>query len=161
MRQLDSAHAAFQKNEERLQKLSMLPSEFALRQVRVTPYPSEDVGWIISQSGEETCLFSSDYPHVEGSHPFTREHLRHTFAGVDPDEIQLVVGHGGPLARGRLGRPDVHAAVDLHRVGADALATGSLAVRAGKLSGQGDGKRVLAARGGAQDQDDGVVVAHG
>jgi predicted TIM-barrel fold metal-dependent hydrolase len=34
--------------------------------VRVTPYPAEDVGWIIEQSGEEICLFSSDYPHVEG-----------------------------------------------------------------------------------------------
>ncbi|UCE86724.1 MAG: amidohydrolase family protein [Deltaproteobacteria bacterium] len=66
MRQLDSAQAAFQRNEERLQKLSLRPSEFVRRQVRVTPYPSEDVGWIISQAGEETCLFSSDYPHVEG-----------------------------------------------------------------------------------------------
>jgi predicted TIM-barrel fold metal-dependent hydrolase len=24
------------------------------------------VGWIIEQAGEEVCLFSSDYPHVEG-----------------------------------------------------------------------------------------------
>ena len=30
------------------------------------PYPTEDVGWIIEQSGPEVCLFSSDYPHVEG-----------------------------------------------------------------------------------------------
>ena len=36
------------------------------RQVRVTPYPHEDTGWIIEQSGPEICLFSSDYPHVEG-----------------------------------------------------------------------------------------------
>jgi predicted TIM-barrel fold metal-dependent hydrolase len=42
------------------------PSEFVKRQVRVTPYPHEDVGWIIANSGEEVCLFSSDYPHVEG-----------------------------------------------------------------------------------------------
>ena len=26
----------------------------------------EDVGWIIANSGPEVCLFSSDYPHVEG-----------------------------------------------------------------------------------------------
>jgi hypothetical protein len=32
----------------------------------VTPYPHEDAGWIIANSGEEICLFSSDYPHVEG-----------------------------------------------------------------------------------------------
>ena len=36
------------------------------RQVRVTPYPTEPAGWIIEQSAPEICLFSSDYPHVEG-----------------------------------------------------------------------------------------------
>ncbi len=66
MRFMDSAYDAFRKREERLQKLSMLPSEFVKRQVRVTPYPAEDVGWIVEQSGDGICLFSSDYPHVEG-----------------------------------------------------------------------------------------------
>ena len=66
MRMLDSAHEAFFKNEERLQKMSMKPSEFVRRQVRVTPYPAEDTGWIIANSGGEICMFSSDYPHVEG-----------------------------------------------------------------------------------------------
>jgi uncharacterized protein len=66
MRSLDTAHHAFRKNEERLQKLSIKPSEFVRRQVRVTPYPAEDTGWIIANSGAEICMFSSDYPHVEG-----------------------------------------------------------------------------------------------
>jgi predicted TIM-barrel fold metal-dependent hydrolase len=66
MRTMDSAFHAFRKREERLQKLSLLPSEFVRRQIRATPYPAEDVGWIISQAGTEVCLFSSDYPHVEG-----------------------------------------------------------------------------------------------
>jgi len=66
MRNMDSAAQAFVKNEERLQKLSARPSEIVRRQVRVTPYPHEDAGWIIANSGEETCLFSSDFPHVEG-----------------------------------------------------------------------------------------------
>jgi len=57
---------AFIKNEERLQKLSLKPSEFVRRQVRVTPYPHEDAGWIIRNSADEVCLFSSDFPHVEG-----------------------------------------------------------------------------------------------
>ena len=52
--------------EDRLQKLSMKPSDFMKRQVRVTPYPHEDVGWIIQNSDEQIPLFSSDYPHVEG-----------------------------------------------------------------------------------------------
>jgi predicted TIM-barrel fold metal-dependent hydrolase len=63
---MDSAASAFIKNEPRLQSLSLRPSEFVRRQVRVTPYPHEDVGWIIANSGPEVCMFSSDYPHVEG-----------------------------------------------------------------------------------------------
>ncbi|HLY78026.1 MAG TPA: amidohydrolase family protein [Caulobacteraceae bacterium] len=66
MRFMDSAAAAFLKNEERLTKLSAKPSEIARRQVRVTPYPHEDTGWIIKNSGEDMLLFSSDFPHVEG-----------------------------------------------------------------------------------------------
>ena len=66
MRYLDSAFDAFRKREERLQRLSLRPSDYVHRQIRVTPYPSEDVGWIIANSGEDICLFSSDYPHVEG-----------------------------------------------------------------------------------------------
>jgi predicted TIM-barrel fold metal-dependent hydrolase len=44
----------------------MRPSDYVRRQIRFTPYPTEDVGWIIEQAGPEVCLFSSDYPHVEG-----------------------------------------------------------------------------------------------
>jgi len=66
MRRLDSAHEAFAKHEERLRRLALRPSEYVRRQIRVTPYPTEPVGWIIAQAGEEVCLFSSDYPHVEG-----------------------------------------------------------------------------------------------
>ena len=66
MKLLDSAMDAFRKNEERLQRLSLRPSDYVRRQVRVTPYPAEDVGWIAANSGPEVCLFSSDYPHVEG-----------------------------------------------------------------------------------------------
>jgi uncharacterized protein len=66
MRSMDSARVAFIKNEERLQKMSLRPSEFVRRQVRVTPYPAEDTGWIIANSGDEVCMFSSDFPHVEG-----------------------------------------------------------------------------------------------
>ena len=73
MRNMDSAHNAFYRNEERLQKMSLKPSEFVQRQVRVTPYPHEDAGWIIANTGDEVCLFSSDYPHVEGGrHPIKR-----------------------------------------------------------------------------------------
>ncbi|MCE7998544.1 MAG: amidohydrolase [Rhodobiaceae bacterium] len=66
MKAIDSAAHAFVRNEERLQNLSDKPSNIARRQLRVAPYPHEDAGWIIANSGEEMCLFSSDFPHVEG-----------------------------------------------------------------------------------------------
>jgi predicted TIM-barrel fold metal-dependent hydrolase len=66
MRSMDSAAEAFRRNEERLQKLSLLPSEFVLRQVRATPYPHEPAGWIVEHTGPQIPMFSSDYPHVEG-----------------------------------------------------------------------------------------------
>ncbi|MDE2486607.1 MAG: amidohydrolase family protein [Alphaproteobacteria bacterium] len=65
MKFLDSGCAAFGK-EERLQRLSARPSEILMRQLRVTPYPHEDVRWILENSSEDMVLFSSDFPHVEG-----------------------------------------------------------------------------------------------
>ncbi|MGI8756015.1 MAG: amidohydrolase family protein, partial [Acidimicrobiales bacterium] len=65
-RQMESAFDAFARHEDRLQNLSLRPTDYVNRQMRFTPYPTEDVGWIIEQSGPDVCLFSSDYPHVEG-----------------------------------------------------------------------------------------------
>ncbi len=56
----------FGRTESRMQSLSMRPSDYVKRQVRVTPYPTEDVGRLIQRVGPELLLFSSDYPHVEG-----------------------------------------------------------------------------------------------
>jgi predicted TIM-barrel fold metal-dependent hydrolase len=66
IRQMESAFEAFHRHEERLQALSMRPTEYVHRQVRFTPYPTEDVGWVIEQAGADLVMFSSDYPHVEG-----------------------------------------------------------------------------------------------
>ena len=66
MRQMESAFDAFLKHEQRLQDLSLRPSEFVRRQIRATPYPTEDVRWIVEQAGIEVPLFSTDFPHVEG-----------------------------------------------------------------------------------------------
>jgi uncharacterized protein len=66
LRQMEAAFDAFERHEERLRHLSRRPTEYARRQIRVTPYPTEDVGWIIENSAPEICMFSSDYPHVEG-----------------------------------------------------------------------------------------------
>lgn len=66
LRQLEAAFVAFERHEGRLKKLSLRPAEYMTRQVRVTPYPTEPTGWIIENSAPEICMFSSDFPHVEG-----------------------------------------------------------------------------------------------
>jgi len=66
VKQMEWAFEAFARHEERLRKLSLRPTEYVQRQVRATPYPTEDVGWITDQIGPDVCLFSTDYPHVEG-----------------------------------------------------------------------------------------------
>lgn len=89
MRNMDSAHNAFYRNEERLQKMSLRPSEFVKRQIRVTPYPHEDAGWIIANTGDEVCLFSSDYPHVEGGrHPIKRFEASMEAANINEQQKQ-------------------------------------------------------------------------
>lgn len=73
MRQLDAALEAFGRHETRLQQLKLKPSDYVRRQIRVTPYPTEPTGWIIEQSAPEICMFSSDYPHLEGGrNPYGR-----------------------------------------------------------------------------------------
>ena len=67
MRNMDSAaHGVHQERGPAARSSPRKPSEIVRRQVRVTPYPHEDAGWIIANSGDEICLFSSDFPHVEG-----------------------------------------------------------------------------------------------
>jgi uncharacterized protein len=66
LRQMESAFEAFHRHEERLAHLSLRPTDYVHRQVRFTPYPTEDVGWIVAQGGPDLVMFSSDYPHVEG-----------------------------------------------------------------------------------------------
>jgi predicted TIM-barrel fold metal-dependent hydrolase len=84
LRQMEAAFEAFARHEERLRALSLRPTEYVRRQIRFTPYPTEDVGWIIEQGGVELCMFSSDYPHVEGGRrPIER--FEASLAGIDDD----------------------------------------------------------------------------
>jgi len=84
LRQMEAAFEAFARHEERLRALSLRPTQYVRRQVRFTPYPTEDVGWIIEQSGPELCMFSSDYPHVEGGRrPIER--FEASLAGIDDE----------------------------------------------------------------------------
>lgn len=84
MRQLEAAFDAFARHESRLRQLALRPAQYVTRQVRVTPYPTEPAGWIIEQAGREVCMFSSDFPHVEGGrNPLGR--FESTTADLDDD----------------------------------------------------------------------------
>jgi predicted TIM-barrel fold metal-dependent hydrolase len=41
--------------------------------------------------GLDRFMWGSDYPHDEGTHPFTREHLRSLFHDTDPDELRRIL----------------------------------------------------------------------
>jgi predicted TIM-barrel fold metal-dependent hydrolase len=74
-------------------RLSLKPSEYWARQCHVGSSfirPAEVA--IRHQVGVDRIMWGSDYPHKEGCHPFTRDHLRASFAGVEPAEVAAVLG---------------------------------------------------------------------
>lgn len=42
--------------------------------------------------GTDHIMWGSDYPHLEGTSPFSKEAIARTFAGVDKDEVQAMLG---------------------------------------------------------------------
>ena len=66
MRHLDYGLRAFRRTEEPLRRLEHRPSDYVRQHLKFTPFPGEDVGWMIEQGGEELFMFSTDYPHPEG-----------------------------------------------------------------------------------------------
>lgn len=66
MRHLDYGLRAFRRTEEPLRRLEHAPSEYVRRHLKFTPFPGEDVGWMIKEAGSELFMFSTDYPHPEG-----------------------------------------------------------------------------------------------
>ena len=41
--------------------------------------------------GIDRMMWGSDYPHDEGTHPYTKEHLRQRFAAMDPGEVRKIL----------------------------------------------------------------------
>ena len=80
LKRMDIAQQTFQRTEPEL-KLPLRASEYIRRQVRFTPFPTEPVGWMIEQAGEELFLFSSDYPHPEGGRR-PLERFEESMAGI-------------------------------------------------------------------------------
>lgn len=66
IQRLDQAHRAFRRIQD-LSIVKMKPSEYVQRQIKVTPFAGEDIHWILTHGGEDLLMFSSDYPHHEGT----------------------------------------------------------------------------------------------
>lgn len=67
LRELDLGHRSFGRTDPYLQAMAMKPSEYIRRAVKFTPFPGEDVGRMIRDGGADLFMFSSDYPHPEGT----------------------------------------------------------------------------------------------
>jgi len=73
LERLEIVKDTFGRTESRIRDLSLRPIDYVRRQIRVTPYPTEDVGRLVERCGRDLFMFSSDYPHVEGGrHPLKR-----------------------------------------------------------------------------------------
>jgi predicted TIM-barrel fold metal-dependent hydrolase len=76
LERLDDIVAVFGRMEPDLKTFSRLPSQQLREQFAFTPYPFEKVGSLFHASDPCLYLFSSDYPHAEGSRdplgPFDR-----------------------------------------------------------------------------------------
>ncbi len=66
LKHLDQSFRAFRRIQD-LSAVKMQPSDYVRRQVKVTPFAGEDIGWMIACGVEDLILFASDYPHHEGT----------------------------------------------------------------------------------------------
>ena len=82
LRTLDASQKIFQRSDPQVAELELRASEYIRRHMRFTPFPGEDVGQMIREAGPELFLFSSDYPHPEGTDdPMGR--FEHKMQGLD------------------------------------------------------------------------------
>ena len=63
---LDMGVSLLGKFDQNLKKLSLKPSEYFQRQIRVAPLHTENTGWILKNVGKDILMFNTDYPHPEG-----------------------------------------------------------------------------------------------
>jgi predicted TIM-barrel fold metal-dependent hydrolase len=84
LRTLDLSQKIFKKTDPAVAALALKASDYIRRAVKFTPFPGEDVGGLIRDVGSELFMFSSDYPHPEGTDdPIGR--FERTFADVSEE----------------------------------------------------------------------------
>ncbi len=75
------------------QGMSMKPSEYFARNVWVgASFLRSSESALRPHFGGDRIMWGDDYPHSEGTWPFSREALRVAFAGESPDVVQRCVG---------------------------------------------------------------------
>jgi predicted TIM-barrel fold metal-dependent hydrolase len=67
LRTLDLSQKIFKRTDPSVEALPLKASEYIRRAVKFTPFPGEDVGRLIRDAGADLFMFSSDYPHPEGT----------------------------------------------------------------------------------------------
>ena len=74
------------------QKLPRLASEYFAQNVWMgVSQPGPDDVAARDRIGADRFMWGSDYPHDEGTHPFTREHLRQLFHDLPPAELDRIL----------------------------------------------------------------------
>jgi predicted TIM-barrel fold metal-dependent hydrolase len=88
LRMLDMSQKIFKRTDSSVAALPMKASDYIRRAVKFTPFAGEDVGRLIRDAGAELFLFSSDYPHPEGTDdPIGR--FERTLGGISEPERDM------------------------------------------------------------------------
>ena len=84
LRELDLGLKSFGRTDPYLKAMQLKPSEQLRRAVKFTPFPGEDAGRMIKDGGADLYMFSSDYPHPEGTND-PKGRFERTMADIDED----------------------------------------------------------------------------
>jgi predicted TIM-barrel fold metal-dependent hydrolase len=84
LRELDLGFRSFGRTDPYLQAMPLKPSEYIRRAVKFTPFPGEDAGRMIADGGADLFMFSSDYPHPEGTND-PKGRFERTMQDLDED----------------------------------------------------------------------------
>ena len=85
---LDMGVSLLGKFDQGLKKLTLKPSEYFQRQIRVAPLHTENTGWILRNVGQDILMFNTDYPHPEGGKdPFGAYQRSLDSVNATPEEL--------------------------------------------------------------------------
>jgi predicted TIM-barrel fold metal-dependent hydrolase len=75
------------------ERIPRLPSEYWMTNCFVgASFMSRDEARLYPEKGTANLMWGGDYPHIEGTHPYTRLSMRTTFAGLPRDHITAMLG---------------------------------------------------------------------